>query len=80
MACHLPSEGSRSHQSGPTKRPNRPAISEATHVGMWTPLVTEPIGTWFSGNPRHASFHIRLDTAPCSRLTPTDWSARRSAA
>ena len=41
-------------------------------VGMWTPLVTDPIGTCASGSPRQASFQSRRETAPCSRLTPTD--------
>jgi len=79
-ACQRPSRPSRSHQSGPTNLLRIAAISGASHVGMWTPLVTEPIGTWVSLRPRHASFHRRRETAPCSRLTPTDWSARRKAA
>ena len=40
----------------------------------------DAMGIWFSGRPRHASFQSRRETAPCSRLTPTDWSASRRAA
>ena len=71
-ACQRPSLPSRSHQSGPTKRLRMAAISGASHDGMWTPLVTELMGTWVSCSPRHASFQSLRETAPCRRLTPTD--------
>src|SRR3712207_7499985 len=42
----------------------------ATHVGEWTPFVTEVIGTSSTVLPGHISLHSSRDTSPCLRLTP----------
>ena len=45
-------------------------IFGASHVHVWTPFVTYPIGDSFAGTFGHTSPNSSLDTAPCNLLTP----------
>ena len=66
-ACH-PWVSSAS--SSPTWAASRSRISRATHVGAWTPLVIEEIGTSSMSKPGHRPENMPRLTSPWSTLTP----------
>ena len=54
-------------------------MSDASHVGTWTPLVTNFTGSLSAGLSGQIGRHIFLVTSPCSWLTPFTDAADRSA-
>lgn len=52
--------------------------SGATHVGAWTPLVIEAIGTSGASKPGQRPSNIPRLTAPCSWDTPLARCASRN--
>ena len=63
--CTVPSQRFFPHASVH----NSSAAAES-QLGMWTPLVTCPMGTSASGQPGKSGSNRRRLTFPCSRLTP----------
>ena len=56
----------------------RSSTSGETHVGAWTPFVTEPIGTSSVGTSGHSPANMTRLTAPWSAATPLRRAANRS--
>ncbi len=66
--------------SGPRWRSSSSRIGAPIQVGMCTPLVTWPIGTFCTARPGHSEVHISRATSPWRRLTPPAARLIRSAA